>query len=1374
MMIENTTENMICPQCGKVLIASQVDEMFDGVCPRCLFESVLGENRDVALQTTMVKSEPDDTEHPVGTEFGNYVILGVLGTGGMGVVYRAHQKGLERNVALKILPSGDDAPEDLVERFFREARSAATLKHPNIVPIIEVSSHEGTYFYSMELVEGQTLSNLMKESEPGSREQIEILIKIARAVHYANERDVIHRDLKPANIMIDSHAEPKVLDFGIAKTLGTQSNATATGSAMGTPPYMSPEQVRGSKDIDARADVYSLGAMLYQILTTQVPYDGTTAMEIFRKLATEEVRPPSKINPKIARDLEVICLKALEKEKSNRYDSAEALATDLERYLKGDRIEAKPAPLRRKAGRFLKRNMAWGAVASILMLVGGVVYLKVKGDSQAETKTIIVKEKSTDSSPEVKRVIERAGRTIEMVRFGTTPPERRERLGKLDAGIAEVTEMLQTWPEHGELYYWRGRLKEESNRQKAALVDYNRAVEHDPNLADARYRRNICWSKIFQGEDISLGNMAGLDTGGINASQVNTRTAAEDLEALKKLNVAREQVVLLEAMVKYSKAIEGRDEDLLSKEEKMLLGNPVFLAAEASLELNPAFYDGLVVKYESWWNKWASVSKEERLHLANRMISLRPNDPTGYQALTFVFRKRPDPGRVLATMHHAIEIDPENAGHLMERAQYFQINLGMPEFAVRDYGEARRYAPGSTGPTYFYTIAYLSNLKIKYSFIPQKAWRDLEIILDGALAIPAGDFFSRAFKRNLHVLRAGIRNTYLEDEKGAREDYEAVKKLEKTLEWNRVNRFQDVMEEWDILDSMVPKMSSEKEDFAKGACVDFARFLCSRIELGADRGKTSPYATALLKKAIELGYVPTEEDKKGFAPIMDEPGVKELFAKVRGPESESERKRVIERAGRTIEMVRFGTSPPQRRERLVKLDAAISEVDEMLQNWPENGELYYWRGRLKEAANRIEKAVEDYHTAVKFNPDLADARYRRNVTACKAFKNEHVPAVTRRLYSSYLGRFQISEENFMTAKEDLEALKRLNVAREQVVLLKALSEYAVAMKELEKEAPSQGDREEVRKALYDAAEESLKINSTCFDGLVVKFWTGLDLGSHKLLLLADQIIALQPNIVSGYLAKSVACRPSYDPGQALSAMHHSIELETYGFVAILDRGIYFHLGLGIPELSLMDFEEALRQNPSFIIGYAMKVSAILFLASRKDSPIPKETWREVKAVLDEALSHPTDSRENEGMAYIIRAFRAYIRHTHFDDEKGAREDYEICNERAKEAAKKNEPGFRKPMPFVEFLSWTATLQVQNSSPAAGDLTRKAAVDFGRFLCGRLELGADREKTVPYVTALLKKAIELGYVPTEEDRKSFSPIMDEPGVKDLFKKVGKEE
>jgi tetratricopeptide (TPR) repeat protein len=866
---------MTCPRCGKELTARQVDEQFDGVCPRCVFKAVVGEDADMAAQTTMLLAPPEGVGRPSGTEFGNYVILGVLGTGGMGIVYRARQKGLERNVALKILPAGKDAPEDLVDRFFREARAAATLKHPNIVPIIEVSNHEGTYFYSMELVEGRTLSNVMKESEVASRELVEILVKVARGVHYAHERNVIHRDLKPSNIMVDPTGEPKILDFGIAKTLGTRSKATETGSAMGTPPYMSPEQVEGAKDIDARGDVYSLGAVLYEILTGRVPYEGVTAMEIFRKLATEEVRPPSNLNPGIDRDLEVICLKALEKRREDRYDSAEALAADLERYLAGEPIMARPLSWSRKAGRFARKRKAWGAIAASL----AVMALIVAYTSAPRPNVINPDTPGVDGGkdPEVKRVIERARRTIESVRFGTTPPERLERTVKLDSAIAEVNGMLGAWPGNGELYYWRGRLKEAANRFKEATEDYHLAVERDGTLADARYRRNVCACKV--------GSVTDTFEGVLEIREENFKTSREDLEALKDLDIAREQVILLEALANHATALKelqemssevDENESVEKQEEESMrvvasLYRPLFDAAEASLRINPTFYDGMVVKFNAE-RIGEGLSYSLDTELVENIISQQPNDLMGYAA-RFSTRDN-DSGESLSNLAHMIEIDPGNSTLATQYAMWF-VNLGLPEIGLNILDEAIRIDPGRISLHGLKVQLMIASASRGGGPVPLKYWWAIKQVLDTALGlppvattIPAKGFLAGIHESQCRVLRAYIRHVHLHDEDGARKDFAIYKELM----GNKYPAFEQLgFEDLEMLGSVivdgVKKVCLPEgpgEEIVRKACIDHARFLCRRIELGAEEERYYSLSYLLIRWAVGTGYVLTEEDKTLF------------------------------------------------------------------------------------------------------------------------------------------------------------------------------------------------------------------------------------------------------------------------------------------------------------------------------------------------------------------------------------------------------------------------------------------------------------------------------------------------------------------------------
>jgi WD40 repeat protein/predicted Ser/Thr protein kinase len=304
-----------------------------------------------------------------------------LARGGMGIVYQARQVSLNRPVALKMIAAGQLATPSLVQRFRLEAEAAARLNHPNIVPIYEVGEHQGQHFYSMKLVEGGTLQKCeVREAKDESRVNFAprtsalILLKVARAVHYAHQRGVLHRDLKPTNILLDAQGEPHVIDFGLAKLAEEDSSLTQTSATLGTPAYMAPEQAAGhAKQITTAADVYGLGAILYELLTGRPPFQAATALETMRCVVEDEPASPRSLNPQIDSDLETICLKCLSKEPSARCGSAEALADELDRWLAGQPILARPAGAAERLARWCRRKpalaTALGAAAILLLTV---------------------------------------------------------------------------------------------------------------------------------------------------------------------------------------------------------------------------------------------------------------------------------------------------------------------------------------------------------------------------------------------------------------------------------------------------------------------------------------------------------------------------------------------------------------------------------------------------------------------------------------------------------------------------------------------------------------------------------------------------------------------------------------------------------------------------------------------------------------------------------------------------------------------------------------------------------------------------------------------------------------------------------------------
>src|SRR5439155_13986906 len=275
-------------------------------------------------------------------DFGDYELLEEIGRGGQGVVYRAHQKSLNRTVALKVLSLGPWTTETHLKRFRREAEAAASLQHPGIVPIYEVGERDDQCYFSMKFVEGGQLDEVVRCAPMSIRQAAEVIAKVANTVHYAHEHGILHRDTKPGNVLLDRNGEPHLTDFGLARLVKTESTVTRTMEVLGTPSYMAPEQAVGNNARVSRAtDVYGLGAVFYQLLTGHPPFAGGTTFETVQLVLDTEPRQPRLWNPKIDRDLATICLKCLEKDPQRRYSSALALAEDLERWLKHEPIRAK-------------------------------------------------------------------------------------------------------------------------------------------------------------------------------------------------------------------------------------------------------------------------------------------------------------------------------------------------------------------------------------------------------------------------------------------------------------------------------------------------------------------------------------------------------------------------------------------------------------------------------------------------------------------------------------------------------------------------------------------------------------------------------------------------------------------------------------------------------------------------------------------------------------------------------------------------------------------------------------------------------------------------------------------------------------------------
>jgi serine/threonine protein kinase len=374
-MTGQATSKPICPSCG----AEVPPDAPRGYCLKCLF--ALGTTDADSLVNAAspspggegVQHSPQSTDPPLRS-FGDYELLEEIARGGMGVVYKARQKSLGRIVAVKMLLFGDQSSKDLAQRFRAEAAAAASLQHPNIVAIHEVSAHEGQPFFAMDFIEGRSLAKLSAECEVRNAQWLHRAARyvktVAEAIHYAHERGILHRDLKPSNVLIDPFDQPRVTDFGLAKRLHHDSELTLSGQVLGSPNYMPPEQAAAKRGlVGRRSDVYSLGAILYHLLTGRPPFVGETLTDTLQNVVNDEPVSPSLLNPSVPRDLETLCLKCLEKEPARRYQTAQALAEELDRFLKAEPIRARPIGRTAKLWRWCRRKPVLAFLGSTTLVL---------------------------------------------------------------------------------------------------------------------------------------------------------------------------------------------------------------------------------------------------------------------------------------------------------------------------------------------------------------------------------------------------------------------------------------------------------------------------------------------------------------------------------------------------------------------------------------------------------------------------------------------------------------------------------------------------------------------------------------------------------------------------------------------------------------------------------------------------------------------------------------------------------------------------------------------------------------------------------------------------------------------------------------------
>ncbi|MBI4618379.1 MAG: protein kinase [Planctomycetes bacterium] len=719
MAAKDDAPGWTCPACSMEIPARARSGRGPLSCPGC--GAVLPGLRDPSTSRESPGASRPSPSGPVRAATdgavigGRYELRRTLGEGGMAVVHEAYDRELRRTVAIKILKESRSEKDQVSRRLRREARALARLSHPNVVTVYDTGEHEGATYLVMELVRGRSLDEILPARPTHQRPLIEALAKVARGVAHAHEEGIVHRDLKPANILVPQEGEPKVTDFGLARLAETGTALTRSGAMLGTPLYMSPEQVEGrTKAIDARTDVYALGAILYRILAGRTPHVATSVIELSQKIAREDPVPPRKIAPTTPRELETIALKALEKDPARRYADAGEFAAELARFLAGKPIRAsRPSGVHRTVRRWSRRPaLVLGVGAGLVALWIALWVALPEGDRPEEIEGPPVPglgpRRIEDENLERARERVEAGRRIlEQARaYARVAKYRIEELARIVAQASEEFERaLEDSPEDEGAWLGIAEARAMAGDAPGALAACDRAVAAAPGSTAARIARGRQRLRAYEGARHEKGGRPKAETA--ESAELREKIEADLASAETSAAEVRERLLARGSLA----FVRGRHEEA---EE--------FLAEYLALSPDdgPAHWcRGHALSHLGRYDE-ARTEMSEALRCNVRDLEallsradalLRAGDPAG-AALDYEAVLAADPrselallGRgltknasgdlrgALADLGAAIEIDPRFALAWASRAGLHH-SLGDLELALSDYDRAVELDPG--------------------------------------------------------------------------------------------------------------------------------------------------------------------------------------------------------------------------------------------------------------------------------------------------------------------------------------------------------------------------------------------------------------------------------------------------------------------------------------------------------------------------------------------------------------------------------------------------------------------------------------------------------------------------------------------------------